>query len=58
MEEKKEEKQSWKGRQEVRERGGVKRKGGDERAMRCRADFSPQSSGAIHCIFMTLPESE
>jgi hypothetical protein len=28
MEEKKEEKQSWKGRQEVRERGGCKKEGG------------------------------
>lgn len=23
-----------------------------------RTDFSPQSSGAIRCIFMTLPEIE
>lgn len=35
-------------------RGGHKKE--EERAT--RTDFSPQSSGSIRCIFMTLPESE
>lgn len=51
MEEKKKEKQK------VR-KGGCKKEGGRQASHEMRADFSPQSSGAIHCIFMTLPESE